>query len=58
MVMITSFMGKVNVYILQVYVNGNSEMKPGKSGITLEPKEFEELVDLIPSSRQYCKVWT
>ena len=48
MIMVTPFMGKVNVYILQFYVNGNGEMKPGKSGITLELEEFEELVKLIP----------
>ena len=48
MVTVTPFMGKVNVYILQFYVNGNGEMKPGKSGITLELEEFEELVKLIP----------
>ena len=36
MVTLTPFMGKVNVYILQFYVNGNGEMKPGKSSITLE----------------------
>ena len=41
-------MGKVNVYILQFYININGEMKPGKSGITLELEEFEELVKLIP----------
>ena len=48
MVTVTPFMGKVNVYILQFYVNGNGEMKPGKSGMTLELEEFEELVELIP----------
>ena len=48
MVRVTPFMGKINVYILQFYINGNGEMKPGKSGITLELKEFEELVKLIP----------
>ena len=48
MVTVTPFMGKVNVYILQFYVNGNDEMKPGKSGITLELEEFEELEKLIP----------
>ena len=48
MVMVTPFMGKVNVYILQFYINRNGERKPGKSGITLELEEFEELVKLIP----------
>ena len=48
MVTVTQFMGKVNVYILQFYVDGNGEMKPCKSGITLELKEFEEFVKLIP----------
>ena len=48
MVTVTLFMGKVNVYILQFYVNGNGEIKPGKSSITLELEEFEELVKLIP----------
>ena len=35
-------------YFCQFYINENGEMKPGKSGITLELKEFEELVKLIP----------
>ena len=48
MVTVTPFMGKVNVYILQFYLNGNGEMKPGKSWITLELDEFDELVKLIP----------
>ena len=47
MVTVTPFMGKVNVNILQFYVNGNDEMKPGKSGITLELNEFDKLVKLI-----------
>ena len=47
MVTVTPFMGKVKVYILQFYVNGNGEMKPSKSGITLEIQEFYELVKLI-----------
>ena len=41
MVTITPFVGKVNVNILQFYVNGNGEMKPGKSRIMLELNEFE-----------------
>ena len=36
MVTVSAFMGKVKIYILQFYINGNGEMKPGKSGITLE----------------------
>ena len=48
MVTVTPFMGKVKIYILQFYINGNGEMKPGKSGITLEIQEFYELVKLIP----------
>ena len=48
-------MGKVNVYILQFYVNGNGEMKPGKSGITLELDEFDELVKLIPQIESSIK---
>ena len=47
MVTVTPFIGKVNVY-LQFSINGNGEMKPGKSGITLELEEFEEFVKLIP----------
>ena len=49
-VMVTPFMGKVNVYILQFYINGNGEMKPGKSRITLELEEFEELVPKVQDS--------
>ena len=52
MVKVTPFMGKVNVYILQFYVNGNGEMKPGKSGRTLKLKEFEELMKLIPKVQE------
>ena len=48
MVTVTPFMEKVNVNILQFYVNGNGEMKPGKSGITLELNEFDKLVKIIP----------
>ena len=44
-------MEKVNVYILQFHVNGSGEMKPGKSDITLELEEFEELVKLIPKDQ-------
>ena len=48
MVTVSAFMRKVKIYILQFYINGNGEMKPGKSGITLEIQEFYELVKLIP----------
>ena len=48
MVTVTPFMGKLKVHIRQFYVNGNSEIRPGKSGITLEIEEFYELVKLIP----------
>ena len=48
MVTVSTFMGKVKIYILQFYINGNGEMKPGKSGITLEIQEFYELVKHIP----------
>ena len=47
MVTVTPFMGKLKVHIRQFYVNGNGEIKPGKSGITLEIKEFYELIELI-----------
>ena len=55
MVTVTPFMGKVNVNILQFYVNGNGEMKPGKSGITLELNEFDKLVKLIPQIQSSIK---
>ena len=48
MVTVTPFMGKLKVHIRQFHVNGNGEIKPGKSGITLEIKEFYELIELIP----------
>ena len=44
----TPFMGKLKVHIRQFYVNGNGEIKPGKSGMTLEIEEFDKLVELIP----------
>ena len=47
-VTVTPFMGKRKVHIRQFYGNGNGEIKPGKSGITLEIEEFNELVKLIP----------
>ena len=55
MVTVTPFMGKVNVNILQFYMNGNGEMKPGKSGITLELNEFDKLVKLIPQIESSIK---
>ena len=48
MVTVTPLMGKHKVHITQFYVNGNGEIKPGKSGITLEIEEFYEFVELIP----------
>ena len=48
MVTVTPFMGKLKVHIRQFYVNGNGEIKPGKSGITLEIEEFDKLITLIP----------
>ena len=48
MVTVTPFMGKLKVHIRQFYVNGNGEIKPGKSGIVLEIKEFDKFVELIP----------
>ena len=55
MVTITPFMGNVNVNILQFFVSGNGEMKPGKSGITLELNEFDKLVKLIPQIESSIK---
>ena len=52
MVTVTPFMGKLKVHIRQFYVNGNGEMKPGKSGITLEIEEFDKLVELIPQIKR------
>ena len=48
MVTVTPFMGKLKVHIHQFYVNGNGEIKPGKSGLVLEIEEFDMLVELIP----------
>ena len=48
MVTITPFMGKLKVHIRQFYVNGNGEIKPGKSDIMLEIEEFDKLITLIP----------
>ena len=55
MVTVTPFMGKVSVNILQFYVNGNGEMKPGNSRITLELNEFAKLVKLIPQIESSIK---
>ena len=52
MVTVTPFMGKLKVYIRQFYVNGNGEIKPGKSGIVLEIKEFGKLTKLIPQIKE------
>ena len=52
MVTVTPFMGKLKVHIRQFYVNGNGEIKPGKSGIVLDLKEFDKLVELIPQIKE------
>ena len=52
MVTVTPFMGKLKVHIRKYYVNGNGEMKPGKSGIVLEIEEFDKLVELIPQIKR------
>ena len=52
MVTVTPFMEKLKVHIRQYYVNGNGEMKPGKSGIVLEIEEFDKLVELIPQIKR------
>ena len=52
MVTVTPFMGKLKVHIRQFYVNGNGEIKPGKSGIVLNLKEFDKLVELIPQIKE------
>ena len=52
MVTVTPFMGKLKVNIRQFYVNGNGEIKPGKSGIVLEIEEFDKLIELIPQIKK------
>ena len=52
MVTVTPFMGKLKVHIRQFYIDGNGEMKPGKSGIVLEIEEFYKLVELIPQIKR------
>ena len=52
MVTVTPFMGKLKVHIRQFYVNGNGEIKPVKSGIVLDLKEFDKLVELIPQIKE------
>ena len=52
MVTVTPFMGKLKVHIRQFYVNGNGEIKPGKSGIVLDLKELDKLVELIPQIKE------
>ena len=52
MVTVTPFMGKFKVHIRQFYVNGNGEIKPGKSGIVLEIEEFDKLFELIPQIKE------
>ena len=45
-------MGKLKVHVRQFYVNGNGEIKPGKSGIVLEIEEVYKLVELIPQIKR------
>ena len=52
MVTVTPFMGKLKVHIRQFYINGNGEIKPGKSGIVLEIEEFDKLIELIPQIKK------
>ena len=52
MVTVTPFMGKLKIHIRQFYVNGNGEIKPGKSGMVLDLKEFDKLVELIPQIKE------
>ena len=52
MVTVTPFMGTFKVHICQFYVNRNGEIKPGKSGITLELNKFDKLVELIPQIKR------
>ena len=55
MVTVTPFLGKLTIHICQFCVAGNGEMKPGKNDITLEIKEFYELVKLIPQIKMSIK---
>ena len=48
MVTVTMFMGNLKVHIRQFY----GEKKAGRSGITLNVEEFDELVKLIPKVRE------
>ena len=48
MLTVTPFNGNLKVHIRQFYMNGNGEMKAGRTGITLSLEEFKELVTLIP----------
>ena len=43
----TPFNGNLKVHIRQFYVNGNSETKAGRTGITLSVQEFYKFVKLI-----------
>ena len=52
MLTVTPFMRKLKVHIRQFYVNGNDEMKPGKSGTVLEIEEFDKLVEFIPQIKE------
>ena len=51
MMTVTPFMGKVKTYILQFYINGNGELKPGKSGITWKSKNFTSWLNLFHKSK-------
>ena len=48
MLTVTSFNGNLKVHIRQFYVNGNGEMKVGRTGVTLPLEELKELVTLMP----------
>ena len=52
MVTVTPFMGRLKVHIRQFYIDGNGEIKPGKSGIVLEIEEFNKLIELIPQIKE------
>ena len=51
MVTVTPFIGKLKVYVRQFYVNGNGEIKPGKSGIVLEIEDFTSWLNSFHKSK-------
>ena len=51
MVTVTPFDANLKVHIRQFYVNENGEMKAIRVGVTLSVEEFDELVKLIPKTR-------